>query len=1233
MASLKELNAIAGKHDPRSKPQKGSALMQHSRGANEHRVEISERETNGRHSSQYAPRTVSGRTERVKNPTVNRGADNSALIEHQTDIMKNQGVAVQKQTQVLSQQTGLMHDQVRATKDVSAVVERLYEYMQKEGNKLSPKVQESAKGNTYEGQFERIQEKQMAMQEQRQRRREISDDLRRQRSERARGQDRDERGRFQRGKKGLIPKIQEFGGRLGGAGGPGGRLGGGMGGGMGGGLLRAAGPLLALATAFYGGKAMEAASDNYRYDVKGAGTIARGWQSTKDVVGDALGGIGGDQMAMMAQNPKFAGDIAGATKKGKEGGLGSVSAYFESGNRGVETISKGKGDHGGVSYGTHQLSSKSGTMNAFLRSEEGSKYYNEFRGLKAGSKEFDEKYLDVAKGDKEGFEGAQKAFIKKTHFDPLSSWVNKQYGIDVNERSRAVQELMYSLSVQHGASGAQDIISQAFGNRDAATMSDKEIIDRIQKYRTYNVESLFRSSSKETQVAMQERGWKETAALHNILDTENSGKGSVAGSNYKGMGSGLATTSEFATAQRSFGGKPNMGLASGNGGGGGSSNGTVGIMAPGGGSASGASGNADEAGANAGVAYQDNGNFFNIGVKNVVPADNSVNLAGLNPKFQKAFFTMVGDWVTNFGGGTVTSASAFRTRAEQEALWVKYGRNTKRVARPGTSRHESGFAIDIDRNSAGKLEQSGMFKKYGFHRPLSNEPWHVEMIGAGKGGDGVSTSGSAPSPQVMQKAAEQELNKVADTQVAGAEEGTRQAVTKEGAKAEAEVKNMQSAIAGGADPTTTGAPPAAGGKEKGAFADDVSTTSQSGATGKLDSTSRSPEQQAMYEQYLKSAGGDPRKVPPDIFTNPAAYGLNAKDAEGVKVMKPGEPIPPMVVVGGVPPALNGMKTTPRPNDPDIFTNGAAYGLDGKPGQVALDVNGKPYEDLNYRGGKINTMETPGVQTGQIQSTAELFKKPQGGAAVQSGNPFGANPNGPVMGPNGMQKEPGLLDKFGIKPTIYQSGAGVGGGVDAGVLGGIRMNKGVRGKGSVSYTPPSVSGILGSQGLGIPGMNGQMGGIIDGLTRGQKPSKDGMIDMAASAAIGGLFSMVQDRPKPMEPTVSPVQSFTSPASPSYYASEQPIVAKATTMAPASVMPVQTTAAPVEATRQAYDPVQSVNVVSAPPQQSAPAAGGGSSGGSGGGGGGGSKGGTDVAQINEIPAMLDDYGLLFINSGYV
>ncbi|CEE29395.1 hypothetical protein VWQ19_11840 [Xanthomonas citri pv. citri] len=46
--------------------------------------------------------------------------------------------------------------------------------------------------------------------------------------------------------------------------------------------------------------------------------------------------------------------------------LGMTSARHESGRRGVETISTGKGDHGGVSYGAYQLSSKSGSLREYL---------------------------------------------------------------------------------------------------------------------------------------------------------------------------------------------------------------------------------------------------------------------------------------------------------------------------------------------------------------------------------------------------------------------------------------------------------------------------------------------------------------------------------------------------------------------------------------------------------------------------------------------------------------------------------------------------------------------------------------------------------------------------------------------------------------------------------------------------------------------------------------------------
>ncbi|MFA7287203.1 MAG: hypothetical protein WC052_06075, partial [Patescibacteria group bacterium] len=452
------------------------------------------------------------------------------MIEHQTDVMKSQGVAVAKQSQVLTQQTGLMHDQVRATKDVSAVVERLYEYMQKEGNKLNPKIQQSAKGSTYEGQFERIQEKQMMVQEQRQRRREISDDLRRQRSERARSAERDEGGRFRR--KSNMPKVQDFGGKsgkfggmpdIGGMGGMGGK----------GALMRAAGPLLALAAAFYGSKAIESASDNYTYDKKNAGGIASAWQTGKDKMYDASREYLGGGKTYLDTIPRDQKMIADYTAKANAGGLGSVAGQFESGGRGVESISTGKGDNGGVSYGKHQLSSKSGTMTNFLRSEEGSKYYNEFRGLKEGSKEFNDKYLDVVSRDKEGMESAQGAFVKKTHFDPLNEWFGKQYDIDTSQRSRALQEMLYSVSVQYGLGKAKNLIGEAMGNRDPAMMNDEEIIRRIQDHRAATVGSFFRSSSKENQLGIEKRAGDEKAVLMNMLQAENSG-GSVKGSNHVG---------------------------------------------------------------------------------------------------------------------------------------------------------------------------------------------------------------------------------------------------------------------------------------------------------------------------------------------------------------------------------------------------------------------------------------------------------------------------------------------------------------------------------------------------------------------------------------------------------------------------------------------------------------------------------------------------------------------------
>ena len=57
--------------------------------------------------------------------------------------------------------------------------------------------------------------------------------------------------------------------------------------------------------------------------------------------------------------------------------LGQTSSKYEAGNRGISTISTGRGDHGGVSYGAYQLSSKMGTLQKFLRHSKYEEYFSD----------------------------------------------------------------------------------------------------------------------------------------------------------------------------------------------------------------------------------------------------------------------------------------------------------------------------------------------------------------------------------------------------------------------------------------------------------------------------------------------------------------------------------------------------------------------------------------------------------------------------------------------------------------------------------------------------------------------------------------------------------------------------------------------------------------------------------------------------------------------------------------
>ncbi len=129
--------------------------------------------------------------------------------------------------------------------------------------------------------------------------------------------------------------------------------------------------------------------------------------------------------------------------------LGNLSKKYEVSSGGAGTVSTGRGDHGGVSYGSYQLASKMDRPRQFLNAE-GKKYKDEFGGAEQGSAEFSRIWKAIAKREEHAFHEAQHAYIKRTHYDKQVKKITDLSGIDVNERSRALQDVVWSTAVQHG---------------------------------------------------------------------------------------------------------------------------------------------------------------------------------------------------------------------------------------------------------------------------------------------------------------------------------------------------------------------------------------------------------------------------------------------------------------------------------------------------------------------------------------------------------------------------------------------------------------------------------------------------------------------------------------------------------------------------------------------------------------------------------------------------------------
>lgn len=199
---------------------------------------------------------------------------------------------------------------------------------------------------------------------------------------------------------------------------------------------------------------------------------------------------------------------------GAQAQVGALSQQYESGGRGVATISTGVDDAGGVSYGAHQLASATGTMGKFIASPENAAYAKSFEGLRPGTAAFNTAYRQVAAQDPVGFAAAQKNFITRTHYDAVQAHA-KALGFDVSDRG--VQEALYSQSVQHGRAGNFEILDNAaVGLKDVSKTTPADQIKAIYKERG-DYASQFASDSatrgryaREMQQALQISGYHQT---------------------------------------------------------------------------------------------------------------------------------------------------------------------------------------------------------------------------------------------------------------------------------------------------------------------------------------------------------------------------------------------------------------------------------------------------------------------------------------------------------------------------------------------------------------------------------------------------------------------------------------------------------------------------------------------------------------------------------------------------
>lgn len=140
--------------------------------------------------------------------------------------------------------------------------------------------------------------------------------------------------------------------------------------------------------------------------------------------------------------------------------LGTLSAKYETSGRGPGTVSTGRGDRGGASYGSYQLASNMDQPRLFLLAE-GKLFAARFANMTQGTPAFTTAWKACASDDAKAFGDAQHAYIKRTHYDPQCRLILERSALDMAARSATLRDVVWSTAVQHGANSG--LIAEVIG--------------------------------------------------------------------------------------------------------------------------------------------------------------------------------------------------------------------------------------------------------------------------------------------------------------------------------------------------------------------------------------------------------------------------------------------------------------------------------------------------------------------------------------------------------------------------------------------------------------------------------------------------------------------------------------------------------------------------------------------------------------------------------------------------